>query len=72
MNILERLTLPLKHEGGCIKDATGKIIICANRDANETPLSPGGRDAMLKLTVELLNEAFEYDKADMILKKLGY
>lgn len=71
--ILAGLTLPLKFNSGNIVDGEGKIIMRANRDANTTPpLSPGGRDAMLKLATELLNEAFQYDKADHILKRLGY
>lgn len=70
--IFEGLTLPLQFKNGRIIDGAGQIIIEANRNANTTPLSPAGRDAILELTVALLNEAFEHDKADRLLKKLGY
>lgn len=69
---LKGLTLPLRYEGGVIVDGAGKEVIKANRNSLETSLNPTGRDALLQLTCELLNEAFEYDKANMILKKLGY
>lgn len=69
---LKGLSLPLRYEGGVILDGAGKIIIEANRNSLETSLGPAGRDAILKLTCDLLNEAFEYDKAAVILRKLGY
>lgn len=71
-SFLQGLTLPFKYEHGQIVDGAGKPVIKANRNSNESPVSPAGRDALLKLTVVLLNEAFEYDKADSILKKLDY
>lgn len=72
MNYLKGLTLPFKYKSGQIYDGAGKVVIQANRDASTSPISGAGRDAILKLTVELLNEAFEHDKADRLLKKLGY
>lgn len=71
-NILSGLTLPLKYESGQIVDGAGKTIIKANRTSGETPLLPAGRDAILKLACELLNNSFEHCQADTILKKLGY
>lgn len=68
---LQGLTLPFKYEGGAIIDGAGKTVIMANRE-NSSPISPAGRDGLLQLVVVLLNEAFEYDKAVQILKKLGY
>ncbi len=70
--VLSGLHLPLRYEGGTIKDGTGKTIIKAERDGNITPLQPVGRDAILALCCVLLNEAFEYDKAQRVLSKLGY
>lgn len=72
MSVLSNLILPLKYESGSIVDGSGKTIITAVRDSNETPLNPVGRDAIMHLTVELLNESFKYDQADIILKRLGY
>lgn len=72
MNALKGLTHPLKIQGGVIVDATGKPVIEVIRNSLQTPLTPTGRDAILVLTCQLLNEAFEYDKADMILKNAGY
>lgn len=72
MYILKNLTLPLSYSSGTIVDGSGQTIIKANRDSNTTPLHPYQRDAILKLVCELLNEAFQYDKADLLLKKLGY
>lgn len=69
---LKGLTLPLSYTGGVIVDAMGKTILEANRNSLETSLGPAGRDAILKLVCVLLNESFEYDKADRILKNLGY
>lgn len=69
---LKNLSLPLRYSGGVIVDGSGKTVIEANRNSLETPLSPAGRDALLMLACELLNESFEHDKADRILKKLGY
>lgn len=71
-NSLNGLTLPLSVQSGSIVDATGKPIIHANRNSNETPLSPVGRDAIIYLACTLLNEAFQYDKADQILKQYDY
>ena len=70
--ILENLITPFNYSDGCIVDGHGRVIIKANRDANTTPLAPYQRDAVLKLAAVLLNEAFMYDKADQILKELGY
>jgi hypothetical protein len=72
MNSLRGLMLPLKFDSGRIMDAAGKTVIRANRDANTTPLSPVGRDAILALACKLLNDAFTYDHADRILNELGY
>lgn len=72
MDALKNLILPLRYESGVIVDATGKEIIKANRNSLETPLTPCGRDAILQLACILLNESFEYDKAERILSKLGY
>ena len=69
---LNNLSLPLRYEHGVIVDASGKQVIKANRNSNETPLLPAGRDALLMLTCELLNEAFEHGRHQTILKKLGY
>lgn len=69
---LKGLTIPFRYEGGVIVDGSGKEVIKANRNSLETPLGPAGRDAILQLVCVLLNEAFEYDKAAQILKKLGY
>lgn len=69
---LKGLTIPFRYEGGVILDGSGKEVIKANRNSLETPLGPAGRDAILQLTCVLLNEAFEYDKASQILRKLGY
>lgn len=69
---LKGLSIPFKYEGGVIVDGAGKEVIKANRNSLETPLGPAGRDAILHLTCVLLNEAFEYDKAAQILRKLGY
>jgi len=65
------LTLPFKYECGVIVDGSGKTIIEANRNSLTTPLGPASRDAILKLTCILLNEAFEYDKADRILAEIN-
>ena len=65
---MKNLTLPFKYESGIIVDGAGKPVIESNRNSLETPLNPCDRDNILKLTVILLNEAFEYDKADRILK----
>lgn len=72
MNALKGLTLPVKYQYGVITDANGKTIIKAERNRLETPLNPSGRDAILQLVCTLLNESFEYDKADKILAKAGY
>lgn len=69
---LEGLTLPFQYAQGQIIDGAGKPIIKANRNSLETPLNPYGRDAILQLVCHLLNESFEYSKADLILSKLGY
>jgi hypothetical protein len=69
MNVLHGLTFPLSIKEGEIVDGTGKPIILANRNSLETPLNPTGRDAILIVICFLLNEAFEYDKIDQILKK---
>ena len=69
---LKGLTVPLIYRGGEIQDGTGKTILKAEREAGKTPIGPAGRDALLKLTCELLNEAFEHDKASQILRNLGY
>jgi len=66
------LTLPIFYKDGEIKDGLGKTIIIAERDPNNTPLSPAGQDAILQLACHLINEAYQYDKASTILKKLGY
>lgn len=70
--ILSGLTLPLKYDSGSIVDGTGKTVIKANRDSNTAVIPPAARDCLLKLTCELLNEAFAHDKADQIIKNLGY
>jgi hypothetical protein len=72
MNALKGLTHPLKIKEGVIVDATGKPVIEVNRNSLETPLNPAGRDALLALTCALLNESFEYDKADILLARAGY
>lgn len=72
MNILKGLILPLIYKSGAIIDGAGKIVIEANSEIGESTLYPAGRDALLRLAVELLNESFQYDKADIVLKKLGY
>lgn len=72
MNALKGLTRPLKIKEGVIVDATGKAIIEVNRNSLETPLNSAGRDALLALTCALLNECFEYDKADILLARAGY
>lgn len=69
---LTGLTLPLKYQYGVIIDGAGKEVIKANRNSLETPLTPAGRDAILMLTCELLNQSFQHDQAANILKKLGY
>lgn len=69
---LTGLSLPLRYESGVIVDGAGKEIIIANRTPGETSLMPAGRDAILQLACQLLNESFEHDKADRILTKLGY
>lgn len=71
-NYLKGLSLPLRYEGGVILDGSGKEIIKANRNSLETSLNPAGRDAILQLACCLLNQAFEYDQADTILRILGY
>lgn len=68
---MKGLTLPFKYEGGVIVDGAGKTVIQAERNSLVTPLNPCDRDNILKLTCVLLNEAFEYDKADRILKSLS-
>lgn len=72
MNSLQGLTLPLTVESGRIVDASGKEVLKANRESNETPLTPVGRDALIRLTCDLLNKAFEYNEASDILSKHGY
>ena len=72
MKPFENLILPLKYQDGVIVDGAGKTIIKANRESGETPLTPYGRDAILKLACELLNKSFEFDEATIILKRLGY
>lgn len=67
---MKGLILPFKYEYGHIADGAGKTIIHAERNSLITPLNPCDRDDILKLVVVLLNEAFEYDKADRILKML--
>lgn len=68
---LKGLTLPFKVEGGLIVDGAGKPVIKAER-TNESPVMPAGRDALIQITCDLLNEAFEYDKASNLLSKHGY
>ena len=68
---MKNLTLPFKYQYGVIVDGSGKTVMEAERNSLETPLSPCDRDNILKLTVELLNKAFEYDEADRILKRLN-
>ncbi len=72
MSVLKGMTLPVKYDGGKIVDGSGKTIIKAEREGSETPLPPTGRDALLQVLVILINEAFEYDRVDRLLKKLGY
>lgn len=72
MNALKGLTHPLKIKEGIITDATGKPIIEVTRNSLETPLNSAGRDALLVLICMLLNESFEYDKADILLARAGY
>jgi len=72
LSTLSGLTLPLEYKYGSIYDARGKEIIKANRDSLTTSLNPAGRDAILQLTVYLLNEALISDKADIILESFGY
>lgn len=68
---MKGLILPFKYEYGHIADGTGKVILYAERNSLVTPLNPCDRDNILKLVTVLLNEAFEYDKADRILKYLN-
>lgn len=72
MDTLKNITLPFAYSHGTIIDGSGNTIIKANRDANSTPLLPYQRDAILKVCVELLNEAFQDDKVEQILKIVGY
>lgn len=72
MSIFDGLVLPVKYHQGTIVDASGKRLVKAERNVNETPLSPAGRDALLKVLVVLLNEASKDDTIDRILKKLDY
>jgi hypothetical protein len=69
-NFLEGLSLPLHYSGGVIKDGSGQTILEANRETGKTPLSPAGRDMLLKIVCELLNESFEHDQINQLIKKL--
>lgn len=69
--LLDGLSLPLRYEYGVIKDGSGRKILEANREGGQTPLSPAGRDALLKIVCELLNEGFEHDKINQLLKILS-
>lgn len=67
---MKNLTLPFKYQYGIIVDGAGKPIMEANRNSLQTPLNPADRDNILKLTVKLLNKAYEYDEADRFINKL--
>jgi len=70
--VFKGLTLPISYKEGNIVDGMGKVIVTSERNSLITPLNPTGREAILQVIVVLLNDAFQYDQIDQILKKLGY
>jgi hypothetical protein len=68
--IFTNLTTPFKFKDGGIVDGFHNVLISADQSAGT--LLKEERDALLELVVVLLNESFQYDKADQILRKLGY